>query len=277
MIIREALQQAEQLYYSDSARLDAEVLLADALDKDRTFLYAWPERELSEHEQLLFLQHMQRRSTGEPVAHIIKRREFWSLTLEVNASTLIPRPDTELLVEQALAVVAQEGLVQPRILDLGTGTGAVALALASELPNARVMGVDSSAEAVALTQRNAQRLKLPIQVVQSNWFARVQRPFELIVANPPYIDAADPHLHQGDVRFEPRSALVADNAGLADLMHIINTAPRYLSHGGWLLLEHGWQQGDAVRQLLAETGFSGIFTAQDYSGNDRISGGQRHD
>lgn len=276
MIIREALQQAQHLQHSDSARLDAELLLAEVLGKDRTFLYTWPERPLSAAQQARFLQYLQRRSAGEPVAHILQRREFWSLTLEVNASTLIPRPDTEILVEQALAIVAQQALAQPRILDLGTGTGAVALALASELPQAQVVGVDCNAGAVALAKRNASRLGLTVQLLCSDWLAQVQGPFELIVANPPYIDAADPHLLLGDVRFEPHSALVADNAGLADLHHIAVNAPPYLAPGGWLLLEHGWQQGDAVRQILADAGFDETFTAQDYSANDRISGGQWH-
>lgn len=278
MIISDALRLAQQLQHSDSARLDAELLLAEALGKDRTYLYTWPERALSESEQALYQQWLQRRAEGEPVAHILQRREFWSLALEVDASTLIPRPDTEVLVEHALTLLAQHRVTSPRILDLGTGTGAIALALASELPQAQVIAVDVSAQAVALAQRNQQRLMLEhVRVFHSHWFDAVEGRFDLIVSNPPYIDGEDQHLQRGDVRFEPLSALVAGEGGIEDLAYIAKNASSYLNVGGWLLLEHGWQQGALVQQRLRAAGFSNTFTAQDYAGNDRVSGGQWHD
>lgn len=275
MIISEALRLAQQLKNSDSSRLDAEVLLAEALGKNRTFLYTWPERALDDSEQALYLQWLSRRAEGEPVAHILGRREFWSLSLEVNASTLIPRPDTEVLVERALAIASEYNWPSPRILDLGTGTGAIALALASELPQANITAVDYSPQAVALAERNRRRLALDnASILQSDWYQSVQGHFDLIISNPPYLDDQDQHLQQGDVRFEPRSALVAGEQGLADLIHILKGSRSYLEASGWLLLEHGWQQGDAVREQLTAAGFASVFTAQDYSGNDRISGGQ---
>lgn len=277
MIISEALNLAQQLQHSDSPKLDAEVLLAEALGKTRTYLYTWPERALTDHEQERYQQWLHRRGEGEPVAHILKRREFWSLSLEVDASTLIPRPDTEVLVEQALVIIAESGLQSARILDLGTGTGAIALALASELPTAQVTAVDFSPQAVALAQRNGERLGLSnARFLHSDWYQAVQGPFDIIVSNPPYIDADDQHLLEGDVRFEPKSALVAQEQGLADLFLIARGATNHLCHKGWLLLEHGWQQAEALRRHLSAAGFDRVFTVQDYSGNDRISGGQWH-
>lgn len=277
MIISDALRLAQQLQHSDSPRLDAEVLLADVLGKSRTYLYTWPEHVLTQTQQALYLERLQRRAEGEPVAHITCRREFWSLSLEVDASTLIPRPDTEVLVERALALIAEHAVLAPCILDLGTGTGAIALALGSELPQARVVAVDASAEAVALAMRNAKRLGMAnVHVLQSDWYQSVEGKFDLIVANPPYIDPLDHHLLQGDVRFEPHSALVAADQGLADLAHICAEANRFLVRGGHLLLEHGWQQGEPVRGLLRDAGLNAVATYADYSGNERVSGGQWH-
>lgn len=277
MIISEALSLAQQLTHSDSPRLDAEVLLAEALGKTRTYLYTWPEYALTEAEQERYQQWLRRRGEGEPVAHILQRREFWSLSLEVDASTLIPRPDTEVLVEHALATIAESGFQSARILDLGTGTGAIALALASELPTAQVTAVDFSAQALALAQRNGERLGLSnVQFLHSDWYKAVRGQFDVIVSNPPYIDAEDQHLFDGDVRFEPKSALVAGEQGLADLFLIAMGASNHLCANGWLLLEHGWQQAEVVRRHLSATGFDQVFTAQDYSGNDRISGGRWH-
>lgn len=278
MIIREALRLARQLQQSDSPKLDAEVLLAEALGKTRTYLYTWPERSLSESQEALYLQWLSRRAAGEPIAHIVKGREFWSLPLAVNASTLIPRPDTELLVERALTLIAEQGWSTPRILDLGTGTGAIALALASELPQAQIVAVDSSPDAVALAKGNQLSLGFEqVSVLLSDWYdAVVDQRFDLIVSNPPYIDASDEHLLQGDLRFEPKSALVAGEQGYADLMDITKGACDHLQQGGWLLLEHGWQQAEGVRTHLQAAGFTNVGTWQDYGGNDRLSGGQWH-
>lgn len=266
-------QAREQLAaLSDSARLDAELLLAGALQKDRTWLYTWADRELSSAEQALVEPLLQRRCAGEPVAYILGWRDFWSLRLQTEPSTLIPRPDTETLIEWALELPLP---ANSRVLDLGTGTGAIALALASEQPSWQVSGVDQSAAAVALAQRNALANGLPgVSFQASDWFSTVQGLFDLIVSNPPYIDAADEHLSQGDVRFEPRSALVADDNGLRDLALIIEQAPVYLRADGWLLLEHGWQQAEAVCGLLRQRGFVDVQTRRDLGGQSRISGGR---
>ena len=266
-------QAREQLAaLSDSARLDAELLLAGALQKDRTWLYTWADRELSSAELALAEPLLQRRCAGEPVAYILGWRDFWSLRLQTEPSTLIPRPDTETLIEWALELPLP---ATSRVLDLGTGTGAIALALASEQPSWQVSGVDQSAAAVALAQRNALANGLPeVSFQPSDWFSTVQGLFDLIVSNPPYIDASDEHLSQGDVRFEPRSALVADNNGLRDLALIIEQAPAYLRADGWLLLEHGWQQAEAVCGLLRQRGFVDVQTRRDLGGQSRISGGR---
>jgi len=207
------------------------------------------------------------------VAHLVGEREFWSLPLYVSAATLIPRPDTECLVEQALARLPAAAC---SILDLGTGTGAIALALATERPDCAVTAVDVMPDAVALAQRNVERLGLRnVTVLQSSWFAALEnRSFAMIVSNPPYIDEYDPHLAQGDVRFEPLTALVAGNAGLADLDHIVTTSRKHLLPGGWLLVEHGWTQGEAVRALFTQAGYAAVETCRDYGGNERLTLGQ---
>ena len=241
--------------------------------KARTYLLAFGETELTA-EQLSQLEALlARRKTGEPVAHLVGEREFWSLPLYVSAATLIPRPDTECLVEQALARLPAQSC---QILDLGTGTGAIALALASERPDCTVMAVDVMPDAVALARRNVERLRLNnVSVLQSSWFAALEsRMFEMIVSNPPYIDEDDPHLAQGDVRFEPLTALVAANQGLADLDHIVTTSRQHLLPGGWLLVEHGWTQGEAVRALFTRAGYAAVETCRDYGGNERLTLGQ---
>ncbi|MEQ4530423.1 MAG: peptide chain release factor N(5)-glutamine methyltransferase, partial [Mixta sp.] len=226
--------------------------------------------ELSDAQLTQLNALIARRARGEPVAHLTGEREFWSLPLTVSPVTLIPRPDTEILVEQALARLPTAAV---DILDLGTGTGAVALAIASERPDCRIVGVDRVAEAVQLAQHNAQKLQITnVAFLQSDWFsALAQRKFALIVSNPPYIDSADPHLQQGDVRFEPLSALVATEQGLADIRHIAQAARDYLQPDGWLMLEHGWQQGAQVRNILAAHGYQAVTTCQDYAGHDRVT------
>ncbi|WP_041523663.1 peptide chain release factor N(5)-glutamine methyltransferase [Gilvimarinus agarilyticus] len=274
MTVQEALRWAQaQLVASDSARLDAEVLLAFSLQKTRVYLYTWPEAELRAGAQTQFEGLIQARANGEPIAYLTGTQEFWSLPLMTNCHTLIPRADTELLVEQALEHATAN---TQRVLDLGTGTGAIALALAHERPAWQVTGVDRVAEAVALAIRNAEALNMGnTHFLQSDWFAALgDEVFDLIVSNPPYIDAADGHLSEGDVRFEPRSALVADNAGLADIERITKTASEHLTPGGFLLFEHGWQQGAAVRECLSATGFSAVATHQDLAGRDRVTLGQ---
>lgn len=258
---------------SDSPRRDAEILLGHVTGRARTYILAFSETVLTRDEEAQLAQLLARRKTGEPVAHLVGEREFWSLPLYVSAATLIPRPDTECLVEQALARLPA---APARIVDLGTGTGAIALALASERADCLVTAVDVMPDAVALAQRNLERLGLlNVTVLQSSWFAALaDQQFEMIVSNPPYIDECDPHLAEGDVRFEPRSALVAADQGLADLSHIIMQSRRHLVSGGWLLLEHGWTQGEAVRNLFQQAGFHHVETCRDYGGNERLTAGK---
>lgn len=263
-----------ELSSSESPRRDAEILLEHVTGKARTYLLAFGETLLTPEQEAQLAALLARRKTGEPVAHLTGEREFWSLPLYVSAATLIPRPDTECLVEQALARLPDGPC---RILDLGTGTGAIALALASERPDCQVTAVDVMPDAVALAQRNLARLGFSnVQINQSSWFsALAQHAFEMIVSNPPYIDEHDPHLSQGDVRFEPLTALVAANDGLADIEHIITTAREHLVPGGWLLLEHGWTQGAAVRALFSAAGYASVETCRDYGGNERLTLGKK--
>ena len=262
-----------QLPDSPSARLDAELLLAAALGKPRSFLRTWPERVVSREVGERFEAWLARRRAGEPVAYILGRQGFWSLDLEVAPHTLIPRPDTELLVETALQLLPAS---PARVLDLGTGTGAIALALACERLSWQVSGVDRIPEAVALAERNRERLRLAnVGFRQSHWFSALEgERFALIVGNPPYIPGSDPHLQQGDVRFEPKSALVAGADGLDDIRLIVAQAPRFLEPGGWLLLEHGYDQAAAVRDLLLGNGFSEVESRRDLGGHERISLGR---
>ena len=274
MDYRRWLKQAvAALQGGDSPKRDAEILLGFVTGKSRSWLVAFDETELLPEQQAQLDALLARRVRGEPVAHLTGEREFWSLPLRVSDATLIPRPDTEVLGEETLARLPA---APARILDLGTGTGAIALALASERPDCTVLGVDRIAAAVALAQSNAERLGIAnATFVLSHWFdALPAARFDVIVSNPPYIDASDQHLSQGDVRFEPLSALVADDAGLADLRLLIACAPQWLTPGGWLLLEHGWQQDAAVRALMQQQGFLQVATVNDYGGNPRVTLGQ---
>ena len=263
-----------QLADSESPKLDAEVILCSLLEKDRSYLFTWDDKVMADDIISRFSALITRRQAGEPVAHILGFREFWSLELEVSPDTLIPRPDTEVLVEQALACMPADAC---QVLDLGTGTGAIALALASESPQAIVTAVEYQQGAAALARRNAQRCGFDVTVLQGSWFtplAANQR-FDVIVSNPPYIERNDPHLAMGDVRFEPLTALVADDDGLADLKHIISQGYQFLNPGGWLLVEHGFEQGAAVRALFSASDYHEIVTHKDYGNNDRITVGQR--
>ncbi len=273
--LKKAVQQLQESG-SDSPSLDAAVLLCHALDKPRSFLLTWPDKIL-EAEQLSDFQNLlQRRLSGEPIAYITGEREFWSLPLKVSPTTLIPRPDTERLVEVALDKAL---LNQGDILDLGTGTGAIALALAFELPSRNVWGVDLKTDAQQLALSNATALNLTnTQFLAGSWFEPLPSgiEFALIVSNPPYIEKEDPHLTQGDVRFEPLSALVAEEKGLADIRHIATQARSYLINEGWLMFEHGFEQGEAVRNLLLSLGYDQVETYKDYGDNDRVTIGQYH-
>lgn len=269
----QSLLDSADLPTSPTARLDAELLLAAVLGKPRSYLRTWPEHEPGAEQLAAFAALLERRRMGEPVAYILGHQGFWSLDLEVAPHTLIPRPDTELLVETALQLAPA---TPQRVLDLGTGSGAIALALASERGGWQVIGVDRIAEAVALAERNRQRLKLGnAEFRQSSWFDGLAgERFDLILSNPPYIAADDRHLGEGDVRFEPLSALVAGVDGLDDIRQIIAQAPRHLQAGGWLLLEHGYDQAEAVRELLAAAGFTAVDSRRDLGGHQRISLGR---
>lgn len=271
MTFQQWLTQAiTRLSQSESPRRDAEILLGHVTGKARTYILAFDETTLTEQQLAELETLLSRRSQGEPVAHLVGQREFWSLPLFVSPATLIPRPDTECLVEQALERLPGAPC---RILDLGTGTGAIALALASERPDCQLTAVDFMPDAVALAERNVAHLAIDnVSVRQSNWFSALAgQQFDMIVSNPPYIDETDPHLEQGDVRFEPKTALVAADSGFADLAHIIREGRRFLVPGGVMLLEHGWTQGEAVRELFREAGYLDVSTCRDYGDNERLT------
>lgn len=273
--VRELLDSGAAGLPGDSARRDAEILLCHCLGQSRAWLYTWPEREPPGEQVQRYRQLLARRGRGEPIAYLTGWREFWTLQLKVNSHTLIPRPETETLVTWALELPLPAAAA---VLDLGTGSGAIALALASERRAWLVEGVDASEAALQVASDNAAHLGLEwVRFFRSDWYRALKgRRFHLLVANPPYIEAADEHLHQGDLRFEPRSALVAAEAGLADLAQLVSGAPAHLHGGGWLLLEHGYQQGERVRELLRQTGFAQVSSRRDLAGLDRVSGGCWH-
>lgn len=276
--LKQALQWAVGVLATrtESAHLDAELLLAHVLKKPRSYLFTWPEKTLDNEQSSAFQTLVEQRLQGKPIAYLMGKREFWTLELSVTPDTLIPRPETELLVELALERIPPDQSCN--ILDLGTGTGAIALALASERPQAQIIAIDQSFSALQIAKLNAEHYQLPnIQFMQSYWFTNLVNTinplFDVIVSNPPYIAESDEHLKQGDVRFEPLTALAAGHDGLDDLKLIIQQAPAYLNKHGRLLVEHGYDQGLAVRQLFAQAGFTAIATRQDLAGHDRVTFG----
>ncbi|MFA5371735.1 MAG: peptide chain release factor N(5)-glutamine methyltransferase [Sideroxydans sp.] len=266
-----ALQNALSLT-AEEARSEVQSLLQYALGVNRAFLLAHPEHVLDAGQKAAYAKLLQRRLGGEPIAYIFGEREFFGLNFKITPATLIPRPETELLVELALAHIPLQG----RVLDLGTGSGAIALAIARARPDAQVTALDISVAALEVARQNAQGLgSANISFLRSDWFAALTDVrFDLIVSNPPYVAAGDEHLVQGDLRFEPRTALVSGLDGMDDIRHIIAGATAYLGPGGWLLLEHGYNQAAASRSLLLSSGFDGVFSAMDMAGIERVSGGR---
>lgn len=256
-------------------RFDARVLLREAAGVTASTLVAYPERALPAGQAACFVDWLQRREAGEPVAYLIGEREFFGRRFRVSPATLIPRPDTELLVERALLAV--KDITAPRLLDLGTGSGAIAISLALERPDAQVCAIDYSPDALDVAQGNALVLGASVRCLLGSWFQPVQgEQFDCIVSNPPYIAENDPHLGQGDLRFEPASALASGVQGLDDIRQIIAQAAGYLAQGGSLLLEHGYDQAEAVRTLLGDQGFRDVRSWQDLAGIERVSGGYHY-
>ena len=258
----------------DLPDLEAQLLLAYVLQKTRTWLLSWPEAPVDEEQRQRFESLVERRLSGEPVAHIVGEREFWKQHLEVTADTLIPRPETELIVETLLERFGNDTDID--LLDLGTGSGAIAIAISAERPRWKITATDISPEALQVAQRNALKHGSKINFHAGNWYEAIPAGtrFDVIVSNPPYIPNQDPHLNKGDVRFEPRSALASGKDGLDDIRRLISDSPEYLNRGGLLLLEHGFDQGAAVRSLMQQGGFNDITTLVDLAGQPRVTLGR---
>lgn len=260
------------LPHSSSARLDTECLLAFVLEKPRSFLYGYPETSLTEEQYKTFQALLHKREAGIPISYLTGQREFWSLNLKVTPDTLIPRPETEMLVELTLKALKNKS--KAHILDLGTGSGAISLALAKERPDWEIHAADKSEAALNIAKENAKNLGLKIQFYHSDWFSTLlNQKYHAIVSNPPYIEKEDPHLLQGDLRFEPQQALVSEEMGLKDIRILIENAPNHLYESGFLLLEHGFNQKNKIASILKNAGFKEIHCYQDYQGLDRISQG----
>ena len=260
----------EQLKNSDSAATDSRLLMCQVLQCNTVYLMTWPEKPLDAAQLRAFEHLVEKRKQGHPVAYLLGYRDFWSLRLQVSPATLIPRPETELLVETALDLPLNN---EANVLDLGTGTGAIALALASEKPDWQVAGIDKNADAVALAKQNGLANKLPhVRFTQSDWFSNLSAAsFDLIVSNPPYVEQSSVYLQQGDVRFEPASALTSGEDGLDDIRFIIPNAIEYLAPNAWLVFEHGHLQAQGVQALLRENSFEQVRSVSDLNGHPRVT------
>lgn len=268
------LKSASQtLTDSESPKRDAEILLSFVTQKTRTFLMAFSETLLTDDELIALSECLERRKNGEPIAYIIGEKEFWSLKFNVSNATLIPRPDTEKLVELSLEYLPK---VPCEVLDLGTGTGAIVIAMATERQDCLFTAVEKNKDALILAQQNAAQIGVNnVYFLHGDWYKPIKnRKFSMIVSNPPYIESTDIHLSQGDVRYEPRSALVSGEDGLSDIKLIVQGATKHLIQYGWLLIEHGWKQGEAVQTIFKQNGFQLVETFTDYSGNDRVTLGR---
>ena len=277
MNIQQALQQADSSLseVSPTATLDAQVLLSHVLQCNTAHIAAWPEKDLSKEQQTKYLNLIQQRSQGIPVAYLTQQREFWSLIFAVNDSTLIPRPDTETLVEYILSNFNDKDDLT--LLDLGTGTGAIAISIASERPSWQIVASDFSEDALVLAKQNSETHQTSrITFIQSDWFTEISRSnFDIIVCNPPYIAADDPHLQQGDVRFEPESALISGEAGMDDIEHLCLHAKDHLKDGGSFIVEHGYNQQHLVAECFAKNNFIDIEQKQDLAGHVRMTAGKK--
>ena len=276
MNISQAIADAKnQLHgFTDSVQADVEILLCHVLECSRTWLHTWPEKELTHAQITHFKTLINKRREHQPVAYLTGKRGFWSFELDVNESTLIPRPETELLVEIALEKIPPDSTMQ--ILDLGTGSGAIALAIAHELPHCHVTAIEQSSAALKIAIKNSLSLNLKnITFIQGNWFEPVQgKRFDLIVSNPPYIAEHDKHLIQGDVQHEPITALASGKDGLNDIRHLISQASNHLNQNGWLILEHGYDQHKVIQQLFTQPGYHQIQQVNDLNGHVRVSMGK---
>jgi len=271
--VSEALDWAtEQLSASDEARLDSQVLLTYALNVSRTWLFTWPDKTLDGATLTAFNALIEERKSGTPIAYITGYRDFWSLRLKITPDTLIPRADTELLVETALTLKNVEKPCD--VIDLGTGTGAIALSLANECPSWRITATDINPKTLSVAKENAKALDLNVSFKASAWFDDIKERFDLVISNPPYIESDDPHLQQGDLRFEPAGALASGDDGLDDIRLLVQQALKHLNKDGYLLLEHGYQQAEAVRTLMADAGYIDIETHQDIEDRDRVTLGK---
>ncbi len=274
MSIRSLLETGREILAPDPlARLEAEILLGHALGVSRSFLFANPDLAVPLKRRSDFMALLRRRSQGEPIPYLVGKRSFWTFDLEITADVLIPRPETELLVEMALKVIPAS--IPCRAADLGTGSGAIALAIASERPKCEMHATELSEKALRVAQHNANKLNLrQIQFHQGCWLQPLAGKFQVIVSNPPYVNQGDPHLQQGDCRYEPSLALSPGDDGLRSIKEITASAPGYLLPEGWLLVEHGYDQGSAVRSLFSEVGFGNISTQADMAGLDRVCMGK---
>lgn len=260
---------------SDSSQLDARLLLCHVLDISKSQLLAWPEQTINTLQQSDLQKLIDRRLAGEPIAYILGSTEFWGLELMVSPAVLVPRPETELIIEITLETINEQALSAPTILDLGTGSGAIALALASELPDATLLAVDVSEQALQVAEANRKRHGLTnVRMIQSNWFERIdpKMTFDFIVSNPPYVAEGDPHLR--DLVHEPDLALTAAEEGMADIRHLAITAPKFLKPEGWLIVEHGYNQGDITKTQFQAAQFSNVNTRRDLAQVQRVTLGQ---
>lgn len=276
MNIKQALHQANQklVNNSPSALLDAQVLLSHLLQCNTAHLIAWPEKNLSKIQEIEFLKLIEQRQQGLPIAHLTGQREFWSLNFFVNNSTLIPRPETETLVEFILEKFGDKKNL--KLLDMGTGTGAIAIAIASEKTDWEIIASDISSDAINLARKNSKHIKANnTKFIESDWFKNISTTdFDIIVSNPPYIANDDPHLNQGDVRFEPDSALTAGKSGMDDIEILCTQAKNHLAKEGWLIVEHGYNQEKPVADCFTKSNFNSIIQKHDLSGHTRMTAGK---